>query len=253
MSCDEAEVLMHGHLDGELDLVRNLDLEKHAQGCQHCAKLMQRQVALRSAVRNASLYFAAPENLRRRVQVALRHEVKQPWWSRWLGNRLSLAGALAVSVAAIAIAIWSIAAFRARTSAEQLLAQEIVSSHVRSLMVDHLMDVQSSDQHTVKPWFEGKLDFSPPVKDLSNQGTRLLGGRLEYLANRSVAALVYQRRQHFINLYLWPGGENPPTAEKPLTRQGYNLTHWVSDGMTYWAISDLDADELRDFARAQRS
>ena len=150
---------------------------------------------------------------------------------------------------AAVIIIWSIASFASRPSQEDVLAQEVVASHVRSLMANHLTDVPSSDQHTVKPWFDGKLDYSPAVKDLSPQGFSLHGGRLDYIGNRPVAALVYQRRQHSINLFVWPATQAPAPNGKASERQGYNVIRWSNAGMTYWAVSDLNLAELQQFVQ----
>src|SRR5260370_30848590 len=137
-----------------------------------------------------------------------------------------------------------------RPSGNDLMAQEIVSNHVRSLQLEnHRTDVISSDQHTVKPWFDGKLDFAPPVKDFSSQGFPLIGGRLEYLDNRAVAALIYQRQKHYINLYIWPAEQNNATGELATKRHGYNLLHWTNSAMNHSAASDLNGVELQDLAR----
>jgi anti-sigma factor RsiW len=166
------------------------------------------------------------------------------WWlTAWLR------GAATFAAGALAGMLW--AAYVAAPDAPAPLPQEVVASHVRSLMADHLMDVASTDQHTVKPWFGGKLDYSPPVRDLAAQGYPLAGARLDYLEQRPVAALVYRRQRHIINLYVWPAGAAAAGVEQ-LSRQGYNLAGWRRDGMQYWAVSDLNAHELNGFAQLLR-
>jgi len=134
-----------------------------------------------------------------------------------------------------------------RPGADQFLATQLIASHVRSLMANHLTDVASSDQHTVKPWLDAKLDFAPAVVDLGSEGFTLLGGRLDYLENRPVAALVYQRRKHFINLFVWPAESGSVSADKRITRQGYQLLHWVDSDFNYWAVSDVSDNDLQAF------
>jgi anti-sigma factor RsiW len=154
-----------------------------------------------------------------------------------------------VSFAGLVIVAWSLFAVLSRPSTSDLVAQEVVSSHVRSLMEKHLTDVPASDQHTVKPWFNGRLDFSPEVKDLAAAGFTLVGGRLDYIGNRPVAALVYQHRQHYINVFAWPSTGASDASGRALVRQGYNLIHWTKSGMDYWAISDLNLAELQQFVQ----
>lgn len=247
MNCQDTQNLMNGYTDGELDLIKNVEIEQHLQACQACVRDHRNHQSLRSAINDDSLYFKAPVNLRKRVMLAVREangdEPRSRFFSwRWLS--------VAASAALVAIIIWSFVSMQSNPTTENLLAQEVVSSHVRSLMANHLTDVPSSDQHTVKPWFDGKLDFAPPVADLTAQGFPLVGGRLDYISNRPVAALVYQRRQHFINLFIWLSTKDAESGNKIMTRQGYNLSRWNKSGMTYWAVSDLNLSELQEFARA---
>ena len=159
----------------------------------------------------------------------------------WRG--MGIAAALVLCMAGT----WQVAITTRSSSTPETIGQEVVASHVRSLMAAHLTDVPSSDQHTVKPWFNGKLDFSPLVTDFADRGFVLEGGRLDYLGNRAVAALVYRRRQHVINLFIWPTSQ-PDSAIRISDRQGYHAFNWNKYHATYWSVSDLNPDELRQFA-----
>lgn len=237
MNCDDARALVDACVDGELDLVRQMEIDAHVEGCPSCGRLYGARRTMQSALRTSGLYFHAPARLERRVRAAAgRHPLFQV---RWPG----LAAAAAILVLAVSGAL----IFRSRQAATDLLAQEVVSSHVRSLLPGHLTDVVSSDQHTVKPWFAGKIDFSPPVVDLRDQGFPLVGGRLDYVGGRTVAALVYQRRQHVLNVFLWPSTAQSSREEGHA--HGYNLVHWSRGGMAGWAVSDLNTAELTQFVR----
>jgi anti-sigma factor RsiW len=246
LDCKEAQNLINGYVDGELDLVRNVEIERHLQGCALCTQSYKNQQLLRNEIKTGSFYFKAPADLQTRIQLSLRKAAKAegrawvlPKW--WLN--------IAAPMAAAAVMVLALVPFLRGPSTDELLAREVVSSHVRSLMATHLADVASSDRHTVKPWFAGKLNFSPPVEDLAKQGFPLVGGRLDYLENRPVAALVYQRQKHFINLFIWPAGSGSDVRTKMVSRQGYNLTYWTKSGMTYWAVSDLNSSELQEFVQ----
>jgi len=187
MNCQQAKPLIDPYADGELESAAILELEQHLEGCSACALTLRNVQSLKRTLKSDALYFAAPAGLRQRIKSELPSPAKavplrQVWAWNWLTTCLS--GAFAVCLALLLMVT------RTRPSSEQQLAQEIVSSHIRSLMPGHVMDVVSTDQHTVKPWFNGKLDFSPPVKDLAAQEFPLVGGRLDYLGGRSVAALV---------------------------------------------------------------
>jgi anti-sigma factor RsiW len=252
MNCKETQEIIHAYLDGELDGVHNLAVERHLQECQACARSFEGQKSLRKAIAGSSLYFEAPKGLEQRLRSAVGqaakaappHRVRSWAWS-WPRLMAPLAAAAVVLLIALTLVM--------RTSMEDRLSQEIVSAHVRSLMASHLTDVASTDQHTVKPWFNGKLPFSPPVTDLAAQGFPLIGGRLDYVENHPVAAMVYQRRQHFINLFVWPSSQASSTAEEVRTKLGYNTIHWCQGGMEFWAASDVNQGDLRDFVRLLRT
>ena len=244
MTCDDAHRLLAAYHDGELDAVRAVEVEEHLRACDACTAAHENLRTLNSMAQSA--YFPAPVDLRENILAATRESdpvrrvapaprVLRPW----IVSGLALAAAVVLGF------------FLAQTfylpSAKQALLAQLTDSHIRSLIGTHLTDVASSDQHTVRPWFEGKLDFAPPAEDLSVQGFPLVGGRVEYIGGRAVAALVYERRKHFINLFVWPeGGAGDVTAEQP--QRGYNVLHWTRSGMTCWALSEISENELRNFA-----
>ena len=233
MDCQNARILLDGYLDGELDPLRNLEIEDHLHGCTLCSQSFNDRQVIRAGLKTDSFYFKAPADLQKRIQRSVRQAAKAeaptPWlsWS-WLK--------VAAPVAATALVVLMLVPFFAGPSSDELLTQEVVASHIRSLMVNHLADVPSTDEHTVKPWFNGKLDFSPPVDDLAKQGFPLIGGRLDYVDNRPVAALVYQRDKHFINVFVWPAQRAAETSKAIKTQQGYNVIRWARSGMNFWTV-----------------
>ena len=246
MKCQDTQQLIHAYLDGELDLVKSLEVERHLPECAACTQAYNNQRVLHSALSADTLYYKAPASLRKRVQSSVRqtnHTTPAPRVSAW--RWLGAAAALVV----IALMTWGALRGLSAPSADDLLAQQVVASHVRSLMPNHLADVASSDQHTVKPWFDGKLDFAPAVTDFTEQGFPLIGGRLDYLDNRPVAALIYKRQQHLINVFSWPSPGIAATNPTAVMRQGYHVFHWIQADMAYWVVSDLNETELQEFVR----
>lgn len=244
MNHEQTELLLQGYVDGELDLKSMLELERHLENCEACSEDYRDLMTLHEALGAESLYHRAPARLNKTIRASIRSSSRPTVTTprtAWLWAGLAAAGL----VVAAAVVFLSLRSMLAPSSG---LADEIVSSHVRSMMASHLTDVASTDQHTVKPWFDGKLDFSPDVQDLSSAGFPLVGGRLDYLDNRPVAALVYKRRLHVINLFIWPSSD-ANAAPQSLTRQGYHLFAWTQSGMSYWAVSDLATDELDQFVR----
>jgi anti-sigma factor RsiW len=247
LNCQETQTLIHGYIDGELKLIQSLEIEQHIQKCPACAHAHASVQAIRAAIKNGALYSQTPPDLATRVQSSVRRATQADHTPRARrGPLLAVAASLALGMAAG----WGLARVLIARSDDVFLTQELVAGHVRSQMLpSHRFDVASSDPHTVKPWFEGKVDFSPPVKDLAGQGFPLVGGRLDYFHNRPVAALVYQRRKHSINLFIWRSSAGDLTAPKRATRQGFHMFQWASSGMTFWAVSDLNQGELQEFVR----
>jgi anti-sigma factor RsiW len=247
MNCQEAQQWRHASQDGELDLSTSVEMERHVSECAACAKATKDIAALRSLLRSTAPAYKAPEDLWERVRPATisMTERKEPVNRRLMRPWLNWAFPTAIAAAAVLLAFVTVS----NNSARRQLVREVASSHVRSLQPGHLMDVASTDSHTVKPWFDGKLDFAPPVVNSATNGFPLVGGRLDYLAERPVAALVYQRGNHLINVFIWPIADEPATDEKSFVERGYNILHWSAAGMNYWAVSDLNRLELREFER----
>jgi mycothiol system anti-sigma-R factor len=245
MNCEKTLTLLHAYLDDELDIPTALQLERHLQECANCRQQLEAAQAVHQAVAQQAVYHPAPAGLREKMTQAIRAEaVAQArdirGGSPFRSTRLMAFSALA---AVILLAIGSVWMFL-RVGQPRPQIAELVDSHVRSLEANHLLDVESTDQHTVKPWFSGKIDFSPPVVDLAAEGFPLIGGRLEYLGQKQVAALVYRRNKHIINLFIWPGQESSEMD----VRNGFNLIGFECRGMVCWAVSDLNAGELQQFA-----
>ena len=246
ITCKSAISLIEPYLDGELDAAQKAEVEAHLNECANCPAIYRRLNELGTDLRTLAPRYAAPEYLQSRVLSAVRKEARpKPVWRLRPANAWAIAASvlLAVSVGWNAMLLRSPRNTTRNTTSE--VAQEIVSSHVRSLMGAHLLDVPSTEQHTVKPWFNGKLDYAPDVKDFAAAGFPLIGGRVDYIDHRPVAALVYKRREHVINLFVWPSSS--PLAA-PAAANGFNLVAWNNAGMTYCAISDLNQAELRQFA-----
>jgi anti-sigma factor RsiW len=247
LNCREIQTLIHGYVDGELDLMKGLEIERHLGECPECARAHASLLAIRAAIKDSDLYWRTPPDLARRVRSSVRRTSREDWGSRLRPGPLL---AVAASLALIVAGGWGLARVLIARPDDAPLTRELVAGHVRSQMLpSHRFDVESSDAHTVKPWFEGKLDFSPPVKDLAAQGFPLIGGRLDYLHDRPVAALVYRRRKHSINLFVWPSSPGEGASPSKATRQGFHMIRWASSTMTFWAVSDLNEGELQEFVR----
>ena len=246
MTCTELETRLHAYLDGELPEAAAREVAAHVAGCPHCGPWYEEQRSLRVALRERLPALRAPDALRQGIRRSLRaakhadvRRPARPW--RWLAAAAVLAGSVGGT--------WSLAM---RAVAARTVGDEVLASHVRSLMPGHLTDVLSSDRHTVKPWFNGRLDFSPPVEDFAASGYPLIGGRIDYVGGRPVAVLVYGRRQHMISVMLWPAGSGSSAGPAVRTAQGYHLLHYTDPGFTYWVVSDLGLPELTGFVARLR-
>jgi anti-sigma factor RsiW len=263
MDHEQASALLPGYIDQELGLSEALEFERHLAGCPLCQEAFAQHRDVSAQLRQPGLRVDAPKELAMRIEAAL-PRAPSPWekLAGWFGARggrapsawapfgaVGAMGAMALSVVALSV---SLGLYLAVPSSEARLTQELVDTHIRSLQVNHLSDVISTDRHTVKPWFNGKLDFAPPVVDLAQEGYPLVGGRLDYVDGRTVAVMVYRYKLNPINLYVWPGsdaGAQPRIREQ----QGYHVAHWNAQGMNYWAITDAGNSELRNFVTQLRA
>jgi len=247
MSCADMAALLHGMLDGELDAANAVQFERHIANCEACAAEYRRQKELRAAIRRPELFHRAPDHLRRAVEAAIPSGAapraqSRPWWQRLLSDwRLGAGTSLALAA--------SLALLIVTSGGNDSLQQELIAGHIRSLQASHLTDVATSDQHTVKPWFNGKLDVSPPVVDLADSGFPLAGGRLDYIDGRDAAVLVYRRHLHVINLFVWSDPGAPDTPPRAFSHRGYNLIHWTRGEMSFWAVSDVNPADMNDFEK----
>jgi anti-sigma factor RsiW len=262
MNCEEATRLADVYLDSELDPITSQAIEQHLRVCRRCEQVYASQRSLTRTITDSAPYYKASPELRQRIQSSLRdklegqapaspatsQELRPPFTPNSVASPRSTIFntpwnwlAMAAAILLTAIVVWNVAP-RPQPQ-NQFLATQLIASHVRSLMANHLTDIASSDQHTVKPWLDEKLDFAAPVPDFASDGFPLVGGRLDYLDNHPVAALVYQRRKHYINLFIWLAEPGTKRTTETLARQGYHLLHWTDSDFNYWAVSDVNAND----------
>jgi len=245
--CDKV-LLVQAELDGELGAAQAASLEIHRAGCPICQAAQTDLLRARALLRGEA-YETTPDAVRARVMARLRLPERRPEPARrWNWRRLRAPGIGFGLGAACAAALAFLVVLPQRGD----LADAVVADHIRALQPGHLEDVVSTDQHTVKPWFDGRIDFAPPVRDFAADGFPLRGGRLDYLDGRPVAALVYQRDKHIIDLYVWPEGGIAARLAGDTAIQGYNVVHWTTGGMNFWAVSDVERGQLDDFAALWR-
>jgi anti-sigma factor RsiW len=243
LNCELAQTTLHGYFDGELDAVRSAEFERHLANCPECQAALEGIASLRTLLQQSSLYEHASPDLRERIRKQLVPTADAERLPSMYSRRWFLIPTFAVLALTVFTVGWFLVQFHTQSTR---ITAELIDAHVRSLQPGHLIDVQSTDQHTVKPWFDGKLDFIPPVSDYSEQGFPLVGGRLDVVDGHNVAALVYSRRKHFINLFVWPYREKKPSFVSSGSRQGYNWMTWELGDMRFCLISDAAVSDLRE-------
>lgn len=248
MNCNEVQRLIDAYVDRELDLTTSITIEQHLEICTNCRLIYQNRQTLQKALQSNIFYFRPSATAQKRILDVLKQaEPKRTGLIEYLSTKRLWAGIAGIAAGLLFI-IGLLWVWNSSTTINDKLVTDVLANHIRSLMVDHLTDVVSSDKHTVKPWFDGKLTYVPPVVDLAEKGFPLVGGRLDYLKNTPVAALVYRNDKHYINLFIWPTDEAITSVTQQHTiQQGYQLLHWTEDKMAYWAVSDLETDKLLTF------
>ena len=243
MECEPATVLLSGMIDSALNPIARFRVHRHVAGCKACAAKLEELRVMQSAIRTKLPYHRAPPDLAARIGAALPREepprVVHPWFRT---PAFSLAGtSLTGALAGVALTVMVMGGQNNPT-------MSVIDSHIRSLQADHLTDVLTSDQHTVKPWLSARLDVSPPVLELKDAGFPLVGGRQDYVDGHRTAVVVYRHAKHVINLFAWASA-GKDEAFRAATRQGFNIVTWRHDGITYYAVSDVEADQLARFAQ----
>lgn len=253
MNCEDSRLYLSAYLDDELDVTDTLRMQSHLASCGACRQAQDERLTLRSALRDPGLYANPSDAFEQRVRDAVRQGAKSEAQPRRHTFRVdSFRRGLAAAALASAVIVAAVLVGNSlRSSENRQIASAVMTAHLRSLQPGHLLDVTSSDRHTVKPWFQGKLDFSPAVPDLGALGFNLVGGRLDYFGGRPVAAIVYQRRMHNINVFVWPK-QGVAESNRQQSVDGYQMLHWDTADLTYWVVSDLNAGELQEFARDLR-
>jgi len=244
MECKDVSARIESYLDGELTLSDKREVEKHLPACPACQARLENLRALHVGINSLSSEHV-PASLKKNIHLGLKDVTGEDNRS---GNLFGWLGFSGGAMALVSVIVWAMISVTFVVPQQSRISEEIITAHVRSLLVDHATDVISTDSHTVKPWFNGKLDFSPQVKNFAAQGFALQGGRLEYINNRTSSALVYKRRAHIINVFIMRS-DNAEQADSStlISRQGFNVYQWTTNGLAYWVVSDLNKTELHEF------
>lgn len=240
-ACPDKEILLHGLLDAELDAANTAAIETHLKTCAGCAEEYRALQGLRARIATPEIAYRAPTALRQRIEAMAATPTPKPRRLR-AAAPWALSGGFASLAATLAIML-----SLPNTAA---LENQLIASHVRSTMEQHLVDVETSDRHTVKPWFNGRVDFAPPVVDLKDEGFPLVGGRMDYVDSKAVAAIVYRRNKHVVNLFVWKAGPGLNEGWAARSRDGYSVEHWTQNGLEFWAVSDIESRDLQAFHQA---